>query len=108
MLYVDDKPPNEGHTKYVDMDAETEPVGGDGDDESPSPVETDGIPDGFMGERLVPEYDGTSSELSNEVPDNSDGEATRLKTYKNSELECYHTSSEHFGTLCRSPKKDVV
>ena len=58
-------------------DTETEPLGGDGDDvSSASPVTSDGIPDGFMGEEIVPEYDGSSSELSNVNPDEdqSDGE----------------------------------
>ena len=55
-------------------DTETEPLGGDGDDvSSASPVTSDGIPDGFMGEEVVPEYDGSSSELSNVNPaDHSD------------------------------------
>lgn len=45
-----------------DPGAETEPLGGDGDDASDaSNLSSDGIPDGFMGEdKYLPEYDGSS------------------------------------------------
>lgn len=59
--YVKPGQPRVDPSKEVDLDAETEPLGGS--ESSPaSPASSDPIPDNFMGVPDVPEFFGSSSE----------------------------------------------
>lgn len=62
----------------IELEAETDVLGDNSDDSS----STDGIPENFMGEISVPDFDGSEPPLSQPVPELGDVQANGSKALK--------------------------